>query len=58
MHEKGNSSRKFVNINHVLIEEKINFVRLQKEKFLEEHELKMDLLRKKIALTEKKLNDA
>jgi hypothetical protein len=43
-----------VGIHYQLIEDKLNLVKLQKAKFLE-HALQMELLRKKIDLTNKKL---
>lgn len=52
---KSNGTKKYFGIQHELIEEKLKFVQLQKEKFLEEHALRITLLRKKIELTEQKL---
>lgn len=39
-----------------MIQEKLNFIKYQKEKFMEEHSLKIELLKKKIELTEYKLS--
>lgn len=50
-------TKKIMNPSNVLIEEKLEFVRLQKEKFLEEHNLRMDLLKKKINLIDRKLDN-
>ncbi|KAJ8972947.1 hypothetical protein NQ317_004371 [Molorchus minor] len=45
--EKKHITKKYVSRNEQLIQGKLKFVRLQKEKFLEEHSLKIELLRKK-----------
>ncbi|KAJ8983285.1 hypothetical protein NQ317_010535 [Molorchus minor] len=44
--EKKHITKKYVSRNEQLIQKKLEFVRLQKEKFLEEHALKIELLRK------------
>lgn len=53
---KEHKTTKFIGLNHILIEEKLAFVRLQKEKFLEEHVLRMENLRLENELLKKKLN--
>lgn len=46
---RGNKvQKKIIHKNTQLIEEKLDFVRLQKQKFLEEHNLKMEIYRKKL----------
>jgi len=50
----ANQLKKYVNFNHQLIEQKLKFVKLQKEKFLQEHSLKMEIM--EITLKIKKRN--
>ncbi|VEN52420.1 unnamed protein product [Callosobruchus maculatus] len=47
---------KYVGIQYQLMQEKLEFVKLQKEKYLEEHIFKMEILRKKNILLEKQLS--
>lgn len=48
-------SKKYLGINYKLMEDKIDFLKIQKEKFFEEHALRMDLLRKEIMLKDYEL---
>ncbi|CAH1967353.1 unnamed protein product [Acanthoscelides obtectus] len=37
---KTEQNKKYISVNYLLMEEKLNFVELQKEKFIEEHKWK------------------
>ncbi|CAH2006976.1 unnamed protein product [Acanthoscelides obtectus] len=39
--------KKYISVNYLLMEEKLNFLKLQKEKFIEEHNKKMEIYQKK-----------
>ncbi|KMQ89199.1 myb sant-like dna-binding domain-containing protein 3-like protein [Lasius niger] len=53
--ETSQPSKKYINLNQQLIEEKLEFVKLQKEKFLLEHSLKMQIMETTLQLKKKKL---
>jgi len=54
--DKHSSKKHFVEVNNNVITEKLNFIQLQKEKFLEEYKLKMEILKLKKEIKEKKLD--
>lgn len=54
--DKHSSKKHFEEINNNVIMEKLNFRQLQKEKFLEEYKLKMEILKLKKEIKEKKLD--
>jgi len=54
--DKHSSKKHFGEINNNVIMEKLNFIQLQKEKFLEEYKLKMEILKLKKDIKEKKLD--
>lgn len=54
--DKHSSKKRFEEVNNNVIMEKLNFIQLQKEKFVEEHKLKMEVLRLKKEIKEKRLD--
>ncbi|CAH1970103.1 unnamed protein product [Acanthoscelides obtectus] len=40
-------NKKYISVNYLLMEEKLNFLKLQNEKFIEEHNKKMEIYIKK-----------
>lgn len=55
--EKTIRNNKYININYQLVEEKLNFVKLQTEKFLLEHQKEMEIYEKELKLLDKKLSE-
>lgn len=53
--ETSQRPKKYVCYNDHLIEKKLEFVQLQKEKFLEEHALKMEIINATLKIKMKKL---
>ncbi|CAH1986032.1 unnamed protein product [Acanthoscelides obtectus] len=39
-------NKKYISVNYLLMEEKLNFLKLQKEKFIEEHNKEMEIYQK------------
>ncbi|CAH2014207.1 unnamed protein product [Acanthoscelides obtectus] len=53
---KAVQNKKFISVNYLLMEEKLNFLKLQKEKFIEEHNKKMEIYKKKVQLLDLQIN--
>ncbi|CAH1976696.1 unnamed protein product [Acanthoscelides obtectus] len=49
-------NKKYISVNYLLIEEKMNFVKLQKEKIIEKHNKKMEIYQKKVQLLDLQIN--
>ncbi|CAH1955483.1 unnamed protein product [Acanthoscelides obtectus] len=49
-------NKKYISVNYLLMEEKLNFVKLQKEKFIEEHNKNMEIYQKKVQLLDLQIN--
>ncbi|CAH1957319.1 unnamed protein product, partial [Acanthoscelides obtectus] len=49
-------NKKYISVNYLLMEEKLNFLKLQKEKFIEEHNKKMEIYKKKVQLLDLQIN--
>ncbi|CAH1996518.1 unnamed protein product [Acanthoscelides obtectus] len=42
-------NKKYISVNYLLMEEKLNFLKLQKEKFIEEQNKKMEIYKKRFS---------
>ncbi|CAH1979383.1 unnamed protein product [Acanthoscelides obtectus] len=42
-------NKRYISVNYLLMEEKLNFLKLQKEKFIEEHNKKMEIYKKRFS---------